>query len=663
MIHVTVGVSVVVTIDVTVGVAVGVTVRVLVDAISVTLGVNIGVKARRKTRRPLPEGDIWLDLDLSRPLSKSEIPFDISFLSGERKNLTVRDVVDALDKAAKDDRVRGVLGRFSYRGWQGGQLACVQEVRDAVRRFRDSAGPASEDGAWGGDKRRFSIAVADSFGEGGPAVREYYLASAFEKVLLQRSGYVGLTGAGMQTLFLRGFFDKYGIKPEVFAREEYKSFAENLTEKKYSKHNREATTSLLTAMLDDVADGISLSRGFEGRKDVYTIMQDCPLPAKRDRDNLFHLDEIDATVVEFEGGGREGEGGGSATRDGSKETKVKELKDGDKYVAVINIAGPITRHAGPRPGPPQDNVVSSSKLCEQLLKLSEDPKIGAVVLRIDSGGGSAIASDSIAAAVKSVRKAGKPVVCSMGDLAASGGYMIASACDKIIAQPSTITGSIGVVSLKLSVGRLLKDWGIHADSVELTENHHAFSPLQELTPKQRATMDKRVGEIYEDFVAQVAAGRNLSTEKVLNAAKGRVWTGRQGLELGLVDDLGGLNRAIELAKEAAGLPEGTLAKMASSSRPKLKEIFSRFMASGDLSDLGVGMRGEAGFGLRDVFLAMADAIIGPETVASASSAVSMLAMVNDIVHPDGRTPSLRNTSKNVGAVRGELEMDDIDISW
>ncbi|CAM9348876.1 unnamed protein product [Laminaria digitata] len=458
-------------------------------------------------------------------------------------------------------------------------------------------------------------------------------------------------------------------------------------------------------MLDDVADGISLSRGFGGREDVYTVMQDCPLPAKlalstKLIDGLIYPHEAEGMMKRLLEGkpplvvepGSEGPAdvaadatatttsGKSTSSDSSectrvsmadyikdmrsKETKAADLGDDDKYVAVMNITGSIMRHGGSGPGQAQDNVVSSSKLCEQLLKVSEDPKIGAVVLRIDSGGGSAIASDSISSAVKSVRQAGKPVICSMGDLAASGGYMIAAACDKIIAQPSTITGSIGVVSLKVSIGRLLKDWGIHADSVELTENHLAFSPFQELTPKQRILMDKRVGEIYEDFVAQVAEGRNLSTEQVLKAAKGRVWTGKQGLELGLVDDLGGLNLAVELAKETAGLPKEALAIPAHSSRPKLKEIFTRFMASGNLSDLDGG--DNSGFGLRDVLLALADAVIGSETISSASSAVSMLAMVNDIVSDNGRTPSISNTSsKNggLGTARGELEMDDIDIVW
>ncbi|CAM9958685.1 unnamed protein product, partial [Ectocarpus sp. 8 AP-2014] len=219
-----------------------------------------------------------------------------------------------------------------------------------------------------------------------------------------------------------------------------------------------------------------------------------------------------------------------------------------KKVALVNANGAITRFADPGVGPGSAEQATSSALCKRLQEIIDDPSIGAVVLRVDSPGGSAVASDSIAAAVRRVRLAGKPVVCSMGDLAASGGYMIAAACDTIVAQPTTITGSIGVIAAKLSVQRLLKDWGIQVDSIELSENHLAFSPLQEFSPQQRSLMDKRVGEIYEDFVGGVAAGRNMPVDEVLKVAKGRVWTGRQALDRGLVDELGGLNIAIAIAK-------------------------------------------------------------------------------------------------------------------
>ncbi|CAB1112927.1 unnamed protein product [Ectocarpus sp. CCAP 1310/34] len=660
---------------------------------------------RRRTR--FPEGEIWLDMDLSRPLSKTPPGVDLSFVSGEPQPLYFRqvDVVDALEMAAKDNRVRGVLGRFSYRSWGGGYLACVQEVRDAVTRFREAGSDASATAGEGAEadgqqRKRFTIAVADTFGEGGPAVGEYFLASAFEKVLVQKTGYVGLTGSGGQKLFFRGFLDKYGIKPEVFAREEYKSAAESLVRKAYSPHEREAMTSLLTSMLDDVADGVAASRGFKDRKDVYAIMHDCPLPATLALsanliDGIMYEHDVESMVkAGFKAKTADAENDATAGEkievlktsvdksednvlstfadsEGSKYTRVsmrdyiqkmrknrasESVLDANmlldsvkgakntapKKVALVNANGAITRFADPGLGPGSAEQATSSALCKRLQEIVDDPSIGAVVLRVDSPGGSAVASDSIAAAVRRVRLAGKPVVCSMGDLAASGGYMIAAACDTIVAQPTTITGSIGVIAAKLSVQRLLKDWGIQVDSIELSENHLAFSPLQEFSPQQRSLMDKRVGEIYEDFVGGVATGRNMSVDEVLKVAKGRVWTGRQALDRGLVDELGGLNIAIAIAKKAGGLPEDAL--VVGAKRRSLAQAVKGLISGGG------GSVTESTGGVRSVIFALADAIFGVDAMEALFSTISLLASANDLV--EGRMPNTR-----VRAGQGDLEID------
>ncbi|CAM9358686.1 unnamed protein product [Scytosiphon promiscuus] len=683
---------------------------------------------RRRRMNRLPEGEIWLDLDLSRPLSKTPPGVDLSFLSGEPQPLYVRDVVDALEMAAKDKKVRGVLGRFSYRSWGAGYLACVQEVRDAVTLFRDSgqgtaaAGLADADG--GGEvedgqkhRKKFSIAVADTFGEGGPGMGEYFLASAFEKVIVQKSGYVGMTGMGTQKPFFRAFLDKYGIKPEVFAREEYKSASDSLARTSYSKPEREAMTSLLTSILDDVADGIAASRGFGSRKDVYAIMQDCPLPAKlalsanlidgimyeHDVESIVKqgfkanaiaadaekaVEEESATADESSSDGKRDESNDNALSifaaapgEEGKCTRVSmrdyinkmrrdraagrmfdanmlpdNVKGGPKpvaqTVALINVNGAITRSADGGIGPETTEKATSSVLCKRLQEAADDPTVAAVVIRVDSPGGSAVASDSIAATVQRVRRAGKPVVCSMGDLAASGGYMIAAACDTIVAQPTTITGSIGVIAAKVSVKRLLKDWGIHVDTIELSENHLAFSPYQqEFSAKQRSLMDKRVGEIYEDFVGDVATGRKMSVEEVLKVAKGRVWTGRQALERGLVDELGGLNSAIVIAKKTAGLPDD--AQVAGSKRKSIAQaakglVMGRDGAATSSADMDMDMDG----GARGVAIAIMASVFGTETVQAFNSAVALLSAANDLA--SGKVP------KGM-AGRGELEVDVDDM--
>eukprot|EP00903_Cladosiphon_okamuranus_P015752 g14538.t1 len=675
----------------------------------------------RRSKKRFPEGEIWLDIDLSQPLANSPPGIDLSFLSNEPQPLYFRDVVDALEMAANDEKVKGVMGRFSYRSWGtgGGCLACVQEVRDAVTTFRyghghiksgassddgtDGADSTSVDGGTGGQpSRKFTIAVADTFGEGGPAIGEYFLASAFEKILVQKSGYVGLMGIAQQKLFFRGFFDKYGIKPEMFAREEYKNAASSLVNKAYSKHERKAMTSLITSILDDVADAIVSSRGFEKRKDVYDIMQDCPLPAKlalsaKLIDGTMYQHDVESMVkngfkVKDDGDAAaaaaksteenvlsafiapEGEDVDKCTRVSIQDyiRKMKEkratqagqgmfgaemlpgvakgaAKSSLKTVALIHVNGAITRSdGGSRPGSKEG--ATSRTLCKRLQETIEDPTVAAVVIRVDSPGGSAVASDSIASVIRRIKAAGKPVVCSMGDLAASGGYMIASACDTIVAQPTTITGSIGVIALKLSVQRLLKDWGINVDSIEISQNDLAFSPFQEFTPKQRSLLEQRVGEIYEDFVVDVAAGRKLSVEEVYKVAKGRVWTGRQALDRGLVDQLGGLNSAIAVAKTAAGLPED--APVVGPKRKSLAQVFGD-MASGGSDRNKSG--GSSDWGVRTVLVALADSVIGAEAMDALFAAVSVLASANDLAN--GKNPS-RSMGKAWGEVKVEVDLDD-----
>ncbi|CAM9556081.1 unnamed protein product [Ascophyllum nodosum] len=651
--------------------------------------------AQRKRSPSLPDGDIWLDMDLSRPPLNAKPRMDLSFFTGEPSGIYFKDAVDALEMASSDNRVRGVLGRFSYRSWDKTPLACVQELREAIKKFRESVGEATEGGKSGSERRKFTVAVADTFGEGNSAMGEYFIASSFEKIMMQKTGFVGLTGLGSQQLFFRGLFDKYGVKPEVFAREEYKSFAESLTNKKFSGPNREAVTFLLNGILDHIADGVAQSRGFAGSEAVRAIMNKCPLPAKEALDArlidgimypydaermmerlikkptlkleaaAFGDDEVKDRFVVYIAEPKVRRQNASSRESVNtlplklppcpRVTRNRVLHfcllsstaSGSRhpqYVAVMNLSGTIVRHADS-----QDGNITSSKLCERLRKISKDKSIGAVVLRIDSGGGSAVASDSIAAAVQRVREAGKPVVCSMGNVAASGGYMIASACDTIVAQPTTITGSIGVVSVKLSIERLLNEWGIEVDSIELTENFLASSPLQELTPKQRSLMDQRVGEIYQDFVSRVADGRKLPVEQILKHAKGRIWTGQQAKERGLVDELGGLNSAITIAKKAAGLPDEALAVVTYPVRPTFKEIFKRLREAGDGTEL------ESFDGMRGIVIAVIEALVGEGTVHSMLAVVKLLASVNDVA--GGKAPRAMSERG-----RGhELELDDLDI--
>lgn len=224
-------------------------------------------------------------------------------------------------------------------------------------------------------------------------------------------------------------------------------------------------------------------------------------------------------------------------------------------VAVITAAGPIMQAGSGGPGAGGEGMVESHKLVRVLRAMRENPQVRAVVLRINSPGGSAVASDMIGREVKLMREAGKPVVACMGDVAASGGYYIAAPANKILAQPGTITGSIGVLAARIKVKEALGEYGVTSDTVQLGDNASWASGFHTLTPQQRQMVEGMMDATYDSFLAEVAAGRGMSKEAVRELAKGRVWSGQQAVEAGLVDELGGVSRAVELAKQLAGLPE------------------------------------------------------------------------------------------------------------
>lgn len=641
-----------------------------------------GVYWKKRVKLTIPDGDIWLDMDLSRPLATSTTPLDVSgLLRRSREPLHVRDVVDAVEMATEDSRVVGLVGRFGYRSWNTLSLACTQEVRDAICKFREYSSDkvANANNKDVGDRRsRFTIATADTFGDGLPAVGEYYLASSFEKIFVQRTGFVGLTGIGVDRVFIKRFLDKYGIKPQIFAREEYKSYAQSLTDTKFTEANRDATFSLLQSMFDDVIDNIARSRGFKSKKELYGIVNDCPMAAgealaRNLIDGIMYPFDVDDMIKDLLKGARAENVDGttlSPNADASGKSlptrvpmsryiqymrarraeKEQAQEVGHKKVAVIEITGGITREASAQYNGP---ATSSAHVCETLRKAKKDPTIGAVVLRVESPGGSVVASDSISAAVKSLRDAGKPVVCSMGNVAASGGYMIAAACTEIVALPTTVTGSIGVVGGKATFQRLLAKYGADVDSVWLGPNQSAFSLLSDFTPLQRKRINREIDEVYESFLSHVAQGRNLTVEQVRKVARGRAWTGRQAHEFGLVDYLGGLDSAVARSRVVADLPEDTMAVIYPSRKTFAQILWtegSHFFGQEETQD-----EDDAKNPRQSLLVSLAEACLGLDTVATLSSAVTLMTSFYDVTA--GKVPS--GMRERTGAVEMRMDNDDI----
>jgi protease-4 len=498
-----------------------------------------------------------LELDLhSVPAETSGFdPFTI--ISGGGRPLILREAVAAIHRAAEDRRVAGLIARIQLPAAAAGPL---QELRDAVAAFTAI---------------KPSLAWAETY----PGTLSYYLASAFGEVWMQPSGTVGLVGFATTALFLRDALAKAGIEAQFVAKGEYKSAANLFTQDRYTDAHREADTRLLESLHAQVWHAVAESRKIDPAR-VDALADRAPL--LRDDavdsglvDRIGFRDEAYARIAELVGA----EGISPETGDADTDEKAPPRLYLARYahmnalrltplmpsipgrrpkpaVVVVTLAGPIfSGRGGPRLLPFGPSSVGADTIAAALREAAAADSVAAIVLRVDSPGGLVPASETIWRAVTKARKMGKPVVASMGAVAASGGYYVSVAADAIVANPGTITGSIGVVTGKL-VARELKDkLGVGSDAVRTNANADAWSINAPFTSEQHAQVEAEADLSYADFVQRVAEGRRMSTQAVEAVAQGRVWTGADALERGLVDELGGLHTAVRRAKILAGLDE------------------------------------------------------------------------------------------------------------
>lgn len=502
-----------------------------------------GVGRRIDTARHhgVPNGCI-LELDL-QSLPPETAGFDpMAFIAGGGRPLLLRQAVAAIHRAAEDTRIAGLIARVQLSAAPPG---AVQELREAIVAFT-AAKP--------------SLAWAETY----PGTLSYYLASAFREVWMQPSGTVGLIGFATNALFLRDALDKAGLQAQFIARGEYKSAANMFTQDRYTEAHREADSRLIESLHNQVWQGISESR----RLDVSALDE------LADRAPLLRDDALSAALIDRVGfrdeayrriGALTGELGTEPDGDDapprlflSRYAQTRErgpsLRKKDPTVAVITVAGPIVGgRGGPGLSPFGRSSAGGDTIAAALREAGADDDVKAVVLRVDSPGGSVSASETIWREVCRVRAAGKPVVASMGSVAASGGYYVAMAAEVIVANPATITGSIGVITGKL-VARELKDrLGVGSESLRTNVNADAWSVNSPFTAEQYDMVEAEANLFYDDFVRRVAEARKMSVEDVGIVARGRVWTGADAIERGLVDELGGLRTAVRRAKVLAGL--------------------------------------------------------------------------------------------------------------
>lgn len=496
----------------------------------------------------IPSGCV-LELDL-QSVPPETAGFDpLAIIAGGGRPLVLRQAIAAIHRAADDDRVTGLIARVQIPAAAAGP---VQELRDAIAEF-SAVKP--------------TLAWAETY----PGTLSYYLASAFREVWMQPSGTVGLVGFATNAMFLRDALDKAGIEAQFVARGEYKSAANLFTQDRYTEPHREADSRLIESLRTQVWQAIADSRhvpveSINALADKAPLLRDDAVSGGL-IDRIGFRDEAYARVSELAGAAAESDGDDSAPRlylsryaRASAPKPVPNLpgRKPKPTVAVVTLHGPIVSgRGGPQVLPVGNSSAGGDTIAAAIREAAANDDVSAIVLRVDSPGGSVTASETIWREVVRARETGKPVVASMGAVAASGGYYASMAADEIVANAGTITGSIGVVTGKL-VARELKDkLGVGSDAVRTNANADAWSTNAPFTDEQHAQVEAIADFFYTDFVDRVAQGRDLGADAVDAVARGRVWTGADAKEHGLVDELGGLRTAVTRAKVLAGLDPDT----------------------------------------------------------------------------------------------------------
>lgn len=454
-----------------------------------------------------------------------------------RSSRDLVDTVQLLWQAADDPRV---VGLFVEIGDDQAGLARVQELRQAIANFRG--------------KGKFTVGFAESLGGSGGHLGDYYLASALEQIWLQPSGSFAVTGIAVETPFMKDGLNKLGIKVEGGKRYEYKSAPDSFLETGYTGPARENLQQLLDSLFGQFVTDVARDRRLDASQ-VRRLVDAAPFDPERAReeglvDRIGYRGDALEDVWQRAGTVR---GLVSLSDYAGDETRPKPSGD---VIALVRVNGPIVSGSGGGDGILDDDVMATADdVVDALDHAARSKEVRAIVLRIDSPGGTYPAADAIADAVGRARSAGKPVIASMGDVAASGGYLAAVRADVIVAQPTTITASIGVFTIWPVASELLSSLGVKVDRISVGTNAGMYSSFQPPTTAQRAVVARELDGVYREFTRQVGEARKIDGPKLDAAARGRVFSGVDAKRAGLVDELGGLQLALSIAKAKAGIDE------------------------------------------------------------------------------------------------------------
>ncbi len=527
------------------------TALVLFSGALVTLGIGLlgALAALGESEKSSPTvlPGSYLVLDLSTNFSDAPPHLDLTSLRGGEESLQLRAATRSLRAAATDERIAGVYltGDLNPAGYGSGHAA-LRELRAALLAFREAGKP---------------VVAYLTFA----STRTYYVASAASDLALDPYGMILLPGMASEPMFFAGAFEKVGINVQVTRAGKYKSAVEPFTRREMSAENREEVRELLQDIWDSLLGEIGASRGVPVAQVQAVVDQEGLIRAAEARgarliDRTAYRDEIyDALKAKTGRAGSEKPFKQVTLAAYARQLKpaaalpaprpVEGVEPGSGKsgrIAIVYAEGEIVDGEG------SPDEIGGARLSRELRKLRQDKNVRAVVLRVNSPGGSAAASEVVQREVRLLRRE-KPVVVSMGSYAASGGYWISAYADRIFAEPTTITGSIGVFGMQFDVQRLADTIGVTFDRVKTGRFADAMTVSRPKTPEEMAVLQRMVDWIYGEFLAKVAEGRNLPADKVAAIAQGRVWSGADALEHGLVDELGGLEAALAYAAGKAGL--------------------------------------------------------------------------------------------------------------
>ena len=509
----------------------------LFTILSFLLLIGIGAAMSSSDTKTYVASNSILKLDLNQIIRENAVEDDpfTEILSGGNSpgQISLSQIKEALANAKIDPNIKGIYLKAEY---PMGGLATLKEVRGYLLDFKKS--------------KKFIYSYGETMTEGA-----IYLCSVADKSYITPNGGVDFNGLSAEYPFMKGLFEKVGIKPEIFRVGEYKSAVEPLFLTKMSESNREQTQSFISDMANNFYGEIAQARQIT-MTDMNNILNNALVQEPADAvkykliTNVGYWDEFDTALHKVLGEKEDKKLQYIGLNKYLKADKLVKEGSSSNRIAVIVGEGDIVSGEG------NGENIGSEKIVKELQKARKDSKIKAIVLRINSGGGSALASDVMWREIELTKKV-KPVIASMGDYAASGGYFMAMGCDVIVAHPTTLTGSIGIFGIIFNVEKLMSDkLGVTFDGVVSHKYANSPSATRTMTDAEKNMIQNSVNKGYENFTSKAAQGRHMSIEKLKSLASGRVWTGSQAKENGLVDVLGGIDEAIAIAAKKAKLKEG-----------------------------------------------------------------------------------------------------------